>query len=207
MPMHHAQRQHIINSVRFTDYTAMVCQLTLLYLYQIERILYQLYTISFFLSPALAPYLCRTVFQFQFAKPRDIDPRLSLRFWFILILLFNATSIWTHATDGPAKGRSIILDFVGPGASAVRCLRMPLMIRPITNSITSHKIPPFVLGFHHYHTQHGAHDNCVRNIAPVRNVKGHPRPFIAHVTTIYACFSGAVRRRQIRVVLRATAHP
>lgn len=42
---------------------------------------------------------------------------MSLRFWFILILLCNATSVWTHATEGPETGRSIVLDFVGPGAS------------------------------------------------------------------------------------------
>lgn len=82
---------------------------------KLERILYQLYTISFFLSPSLLSYLCRTMFQFQFARPRDIDPRLSLRFWFILILLFNVGSIWSHATEGAAAGRSIVLDFVGPG--------------------------------------------------------------------------------------------
>jgi len=91
--MRYAQRQHIVGSL--------------------ERILYQLYAISFFLSPALLPYLCRTMFQFQFARPRDIEPRLSLRFWFILILLFNTSSIWAHATEGPAQGRSVILDFVG----------------------------------------------------------------------------------------------
>ncbi|KIP04866.1 hypothetical protein PHLGIDRAFT_31161 [Phlebiopsis gigantea 11061_1 CR5-6] len=93
MPMRHAQRQHIISSI--------------------ERLLYQLYTISFFLSPFLLPFLCRTIFQFQFARPRDIDPRLSLRFWFILILLFNLSSIWAHAFQGPTMGRSVILDFVG----------------------------------------------------------------------------------------------
>lgn len=82
---------------------------------QIERILYQLYAVSFFLSPALLPYLLRTMFQFQFARPRDIEPRLSLRFWFTLILLFNISSIWTHATEDPVRGRSIVLDFVGPG--------------------------------------------------------------------------------------------
>ncbi|GJE95454.1 hypothetical protein PsYK624_116380 [Phanerochaete sordida] len=96
MPIRYAQRQHIVGSL--------------------ERILYQLYAASFFLSPALLPYLCRTFFQFQFASPRDLEPRLSLRFWFILILLFNVSSIWAHATEGPAQGRSVVLDFVGPGS-------------------------------------------------------------------------------------------
>lgn len=98
--MRYAQRQHIVGSL--------------------ERILYQLYAISFFLSPALLPYICRTFFQFQFARPRDIEPRLSLRFWFTLILLFNVSSIWAHATEGPAQGRSIVLDFVGQASTPTK---------------------------------------------------------------------------------------
>lgn len=94
MPMRHAQRQHVIVSL--------------------ERIVYQFHTLSFFLSPSLLTYLCRTMFQFQFARPREIDPKRSLRFWYFLILLFNVGSVWAHATEGAAKGRSIMLDFIGP---------------------------------------------------------------------------------------------
>lgn len=81
---------------------------------QLERIVYQFHTLSFFLSPSLLTYLCRTMFQFQFARPREIDPKRSLRFWYFLILLFNVGSVWAHATEGAAKGRSIMLDFIGP---------------------------------------------------------------------------------------------
>ena len=79
--------------------------------------LYQLHTVSFFLSPALVPYLFRVLFQFQFARPREIDPERSLRFWFFLAFVFNFGSLWTHATQNPGEtGHSILLDFVGPGA-------------------------------------------------------------------------------------------
>lgn len=85
---------------------------------QLDQVLYQLHTVSFFLSPALLPYLSRVLFQFQFAKPRDVDPERSLRFWFFLVVVFNLGSVWSHATENPAQaGNSILLDFVGPGAS------------------------------------------------------------------------------------------
>lgn len=85
---------------------------------QLDQVLYQLHTVSFFLSPALLPYLGRVLFQFQFAKPRDVDPERSLRFWFFLVVVFNLGSVWAHATENPAQaGNSILLDFVGPGAS------------------------------------------------------------------------------------------
>ncbi|KAF7792295.1 hypothetical protein EIP86_003331 [Pleurotus ostreatoroseus] len=83
----------------------------------LDQVLYQLHTVSFFLSPALVPYLFRVLFQFQFARPREIDPERSLRFWFFLAFVFNFGSLWTHATQNPGEtGNSILLDFVGPAS-------------------------------------------------------------------------------------------
>ncbi|TFK54419.1 hypothetical protein OE88DRAFT_1192176 [Heliocybe sulcata] len=94
MPIrHYAQRQHIIQSL--------------------DTLLYQLFTLSFFLSPTVWPLICRTATQFQFSRPRELDPKRSLRFWFFLVLLFNAGSIWSHAAEGAVVGRTVVLDFVG----------------------------------------------------------------------------------------------
>ncbi|KAG6845923.1 hypothetical protein H0H87_000729 [Tephrocybe sp. NHM501043] len=59
----------------------------------------------------------RLLSQFQCSKPRDIDPAAtpSLRFFFANILLLNSSSIWSHAIQGAAEGRAIVLDFVGMG--------------------------------------------------------------------------------------------
>lgn len=89
-----------------------------LYLYlrcQLDSLLYQLHTLSFLLSPSIWFFLCRTLSQFQFGRPRDIDPDRSPRFWCALSLMVNAGSVYWHAKEGPAEGRSIILDFVGMG--------------------------------------------------------------------------------------------
>ncbi|KAG6911116.1 hypothetical protein DXG01_003856 [Tephrocybe rancida] len=69
------------------------------------------------MSPSIWSFLCRLLSQFQCSKPRDIDPAAtpSLRFFFANILLLNCTSLWSHATQGAAEGRAIILDFVGMG--------------------------------------------------------------------------------------------
>jgi len=45
--------------------------------------------------------------------PRDFYPKRTLRFWYLMVLLFNFPSVWDHALFGPAKGPSLILDFVG----------------------------------------------------------------------------------------------
>ncbi|THH20419.1 hypothetical protein EW146_g952 [Bondarzewia mesenterica] len=90
---HHAQRKHVIDSL--------------------ETLLYQLHVLSFFLSPSILALVTRSASQFQLSKPRDVDPKRSLRFWFFLIVLFNFGSIWTHALQGAAEGRAIILDFIG----------------------------------------------------------------------------------------------
>ncbi|KDQ57527.1 hypothetical protein JAAARDRAFT_156282 [Jaapia argillacea MUCL 33604] len=90
---HHAQRQHIIQSL--------------------DTLLYHLHTLSFFLSPRIWALLCRVTTQFQFSRPRLLDPKRSLRFWFFLIVFFNAGALWSHATEGAPEGRGVILDFVG----------------------------------------------------------------------------------------------
>lgn len=82
---------------------------------QLNSLLYQLHTVSFLLSPRLWAYFCRVLVQFQFSRPRDIDPQRSLRFWIFCILSTNVPSIYNHAAKSPAAGRSLILDFVGLG--------------------------------------------------------------------------------------------
>ncbi|KIK95172.1 hypothetical protein PAXRUDRAFT_827265 [Paxillus rubicundulus Ve08.2h10] len=75
----------------------------------------QLYTLSFFLSPSLLPLLCRIACQFTSYKPREVDPKLSLRVWFFLLCASNVPSFWSHARDGAIEARAVILDFVGMG--------------------------------------------------------------------------------------------
>ncbi|GBE80984.1 hypothetical protein SCP_0307070 [Sparassis crispa] len=93
MPIHHAQRQHII--------------------YSLDALVYQLHTLSFLLSPSIWAYLCRVSSQFQFSRPRTLDSSRTLRFWYLVIVFFNIGSVWSHAAQGAAHGRSVILDFVG----------------------------------------------------------------------------------------------
>ncbi|KAH7927133.1 hypothetical protein BV22DRAFT_1111267 [Leucogyrophana mollusca] len=92
---HDAQRQHIIDSL--------------------DNLVSQLYAVSFFLFPSLLPLVCRVVCQLFCCKPREWDPKLSLRIWFAILLLLNVPSIWSHATEGTVEGRTVILDFVGLG--------------------------------------------------------------------------------------------
>ncbi|EGN99893.1 hypothetical protein SERLA73DRAFT_180177 [Serpula lacrymans var. lacrymans S7.3] len=92
---HNAQRQHLIHSL--------------------DNLLFQLHTLSFFLSPLLLSFVCRLFCQLQCSKPRDTDPNRSLRFWFLLLLFLNLPSFWWHATEEAVEGRTVILDFVGLG--------------------------------------------------------------------------------------------
>ncbi|KAF8844374.1 hypothetical protein BDN67DRAFT_963127 [Paxillus ammoniavirescens] len=92
---HDVQKQHIIDSL--------------------DTLILQLYTLSFFLSPSLLPLLCRLVCQFTSYKPREVDPKLSLRVWFFLLCASNLPSFWSHARDGATEARAVILDFVGMG--------------------------------------------------------------------------------------------
>jgi hypothetical protein len=75
--------------------------------------LYQLHTLSFFLSPSIWIYIVRILSQFQYSKPRELDPSRSLRFFYSMVLLFNLPSLWKHSTRGEVGGRAIILDFIG----------------------------------------------------------------------------------------------
>lgn len=90
-----AQRQNIIESL--------------------DNLIFQLYSVSFFLAPALLPLLCRVASQFMSFKPREDDSKMSLRVWFLLLCASNIPSFWSHAKDGASEGRAIILDFVGMG--------------------------------------------------------------------------------------------
>lgn len=87
---HDAQRQNIIDSL--------------------DHLIFQLYCLSFFLAPALLPLFFRV-----FSHYREANCKLSLRAWFILLCLSNLPSFWSHARDGAAEGRAIVLDFVGMG--------------------------------------------------------------------------------------------
>lgn len=88
---YHAQRKHIIQSL--------------------DSLLYQLHTLSFFLSPAFWALICRLLSQLQCSKSRDLDA--SLRFLFISILFLNLPTLWNHATITAGEGRAVVLDFIG----------------------------------------------------------------------------------------------
>ncbi|KIY73142.1 hypothetical protein CYLTODRAFT_485850 [Cylindrobasidium torrendii FP15055 ss-10] len=79
----------------------------------LDSLLYQLHVIAFFVSPSIWLLILRCLCQGQCARAREIDPERTLRFYFVIILLFNGYGLWTHATAGASHGRSIILDFVG----------------------------------------------------------------------------------------------
>jgi hypothetical protein len=107
----YAQRLHIINSVS----SSLTPSAVVLIPYQFDALLYQLHVLSFFLSPSLWSLCCRILSQIQCTKPRTFDPNRSLRFWYLLIILLNATSFWHHAVEGAAVGKAVVLDFVGMG--------------------------------------------------------------------------------------------
>ncbi|KAI0798715.1 hypothetical protein BC629DRAFT_243671 [Irpex lacteus] len=96
--MRYAQRLHIIRSL--------------------DTLIYQLIAVSFLLSPSLISFAIRIFFQFLFTRPRDLDPNRSLRFWCALNLFFNCGSLWAHAWEGAAKGRSVLIDFIGQTGTA-----------------------------------------------------------------------------------------
>ncbi|KAI0358673.1 hypothetical protein OH77DRAFT_1502493 [Trametes cingulata] len=115
MPMRYAQRKHIIHSL--------------------NSLLYQLFTISFLLSPRLWSYFCRLLVQVQFVRPREIDAQRSLRFWYFCILCNNAPALYNHIFKNPAAGRSIILDFIGNDGDPTRALLLFLDFVIITLQI------------------------------------------------------------------------
>ncbi|KIJ39455.1 hypothetical protein M422DRAFT_781033 [Sphaerobolus stellatus SS14] len=98
----HAQRKHIIRSL--------------------DRICYQLFATSFFLSPSLLQLVARSVSQFQFSRPRDLDAEKSLKFWLFIVMCANMGSLLNHTLsyrvatpNGEGWGKTMLLDFVGMG--------------------------------------------------------------------------------------------
>ncbi|PPQ73865.1 LOW QUALITY PROTEIN: hypothetical protein CVT26_011758 [Gymnopilus dilepis] len=89
----HVQRLHVVHSL--------------------DSLLYQLHTLSFFLSPSLWLYICRVISQFHCSKPRELDPTRSLRFFFVMLFVLNVPNLWNHASRGAVEGRTVVLDFVG----------------------------------------------------------------------------------------------
>jgi hypothetical protein len=84
---------------------------------QLHDLLFQLHIVSFFLAPSLVPLVTRAMCcQFLCYKPREIDPKISLRSWFLLTFFLNFPSFWLHAREGTGEGRTVVLDFVGMGA-------------------------------------------------------------------------------------------
>ncbi|KAI0093077.1 hypothetical protein BDY19DRAFT_921875 [Irpex rosettiformis] len=104
--MRYAQRLHIIRSL--------------------DTLVYQLIAVSFFISPSFFSFAVRIFFQFIYTRPRELDSNRSLRFWYILNFFFNFGSIWSHAWQGAAQGRAIVIDFVGQTGTPTR-LRLLLL--------------------------------------------------------------------------------
>ncbi len=65
------------------------------------------------MSPSIWTLLLRLLVQQQCTRTRELDVSRSLRFYYIVILLFNVYATWNHTTEGAVQGRGIILDFVG----------------------------------------------------------------------------------------------
>ncbi|KAA1473875.1 hypothetical protein DENSPDRAFT_840406 [Dentipellis sp. KUC8613] len=95
----------------------------------LEALLYQLHILSYLMSPSILALVTRTVAQLQLAKPREIDAKRTLPFWYTLIILFNLGSVWAHATQGATEGRAVILDFIG---MAFRPSKSQLILLDIT---------------------------------------------------------------------------
>jgi len=109
------QRQHIIDSL--------------------DTLLYQLHVLSFLLAPSIVALFVRAAGQFQLSHPREFGPQRTLRFRFILIGMFNASSIWNHAYVGAPDGRTAVLDFVGMGFTPSRTQLLLLDLFIITLSL------------------------------------------------------------------------
>ncbi|KAI0699568.1 hypothetical protein BC835DRAFT_1412550 [Cytidiella melzeri] len=112
-----------------------------------ESLIYQLIAISFLLSPSILPFACRVAFQFQYSRPRELDPNRSLRFWNILNICFNFGSVLSHATQGAVQGRAIIIDFIGQGA--LSCLHLIYAPHPCSRAlaVTPSKMRLLLLDF------------------------------------------------------------
>ena len=115
----HAQRQHIIHSVRPSTTAPSYADRRSL---QLDTLLYQLHTVSFFLAPSLWSYVCRLACQSQLSKPKELESPRSLRFLFGLVIVGNVTSVWSHSTAAVAPSSVVVLDFVGFGTSSLTCV-------------------------------------------------------------------------------------
>ncbi|KAF9070622.1 hypothetical protein BDP27DRAFT_1292397 [Rhodocollybia butyracea] len=90
---YYAQRKHIIHAL--------------------DALLYQLFCLSFYLSPSLLNMFLRLSSQLVCSTTRELSPTFSLRHFFFFPLFSNSFSVWNHASTGPGEGRAVILDFVG----------------------------------------------------------------------------------------------
>jgi hypothetical protein len=111
-----SQRQHIVHSVRPSNDRIYIETLT--DTHQLDTLLYQLHTLSFFLAPSLWSYIFRLVCQSQLSRPKELDSARSLRFLVGLVVVANITSVWYHLTATFAASAVVVLDFVGMGASS-----------------------------------------------------------------------------------------
>ncbi|THU95663.1 hypothetical protein K435DRAFT_966314 [Dendrothele bispora CBS 962.96] len=90
---YHAERKHIMQSL--------------------DALLYQLFSISYFLSPSMFALLLRLSAQIMCKNPRELFPTFPLGAFLLLLLCFNGFSLYHHITQGAVEGGAIILDFVG----------------------------------------------------------------------------------------------
>ena len=134
---YYVQRQHIIHSVR--PFFCILKTVSLMRTIQLDTLLYQLHTLSFFLAPSIWIYVFRMVSQFQCSKPRELDSSRSLRFFFTMALFLNLPSLWTHLYRGPSEGKVIILDFIGMCTSILEFTHLNTNLPPA--SIPSLKVP------------------------------------------------------------------
>jgi len=93
----------------------MLCRIILILItpnLQLDTLLFQLHTLSFFLSPSLLGFISACSSQFQCSKPRDIDPSRSLRFWYSAGVFQLRVHLDT-CIESVSEGRAVVIDFVG----------------------------------------------------------------------------------------------
>ncbi|KAK7472906.1 hypothetical protein VKT23_001013 [Stygiomarasmius scandens] len=90
---YHAERKHIIRSI--------------------DALLYQLYCLSYYLSPSMFALLLRLSAQVMCKNPRILFPTFPLGAFLLLLSGFNGFNLYHHITQGAVEGGAIILDFVG----------------------------------------------------------------------------------------------
>lgn len=113
---YHAQRRHIVTAVRIF-YLNSLLNLYWRAVLQLDALLYQLFCLSFYLSPSLFNMILRLLIQLLCTTTREMSPTMTSLGSFLFFPLFsNSLSVWNHATKGSTEGRSVILDFVGLGA-------------------------------------------------------------------------------------------